>query len=132
MDTKDRPAAEGGRTEPYDHLSDADLRTAIRFTESHLRTAVADHDALCRAYRREIATMRRLLTDRGPYRITTCGASPLSGRQRALDSRFRALGISAERIRLLVRAASRERTDQVGALTDVEAIAMLLCLVSQR
>lgn len=132
MDARDRPAADGGRTEPYDHLSDADLRTAIRFTEAHLRTAVVDHDVLCRAYRREIATMRRLLTDRNSGRISTCGAPPLLGRQRALDSRFRALGISAERIRLLVRAASRGRTDQVRALTDVEAIAMLLCLVPQR
>lgn len=131
MDASNQTMVHNDQTEPYRRLSDADLRTAIRFAKSHLRSVAQNHHVLCRAYRREIATMRRLLVRRGSRPEPACRAS-LSDRQRALDSRFRALGTPAGRVRSLVRAASRGRTDQVRALTDVEAIALLFCLVPQR
>jgi hypothetical protein len=74
MDFDDDPGAPVDSGSPYSNLSDLQLRSAISFAESHLRTVEEDHRALCRAYRDEIATMRSHLVDRLLARIITRAA----------------------------------------------------------
>jgi hypothetical protein len=118
--------------ELYERLSDVDLRSAIHAAEAHLRSASPMRRKVHRAYRSEIASMQRLLADRERAQITVRQPSLSGPLRRALYCRLRARAIPLVRIRALVQAASGGRTDRLRALTDVEAIAILLCLVSAR
>jgi hypothetical protein len=112
----------------YSDLNDAQLRTAIRFAEKRLAWVEEDHVELRRAYRDEIDTMRGQLIDRLLTRMTA-QAQPLSEEQRCeLQRRFERRAIPAEQVALLIRAASRGRTEQLRALTEIEAMALSLRL----
>jgi len=112
----------------YSQLSDGQLRSAIRFAERHLRSVEEDHIELLRAYRDEINAMRRNLFDRMFRRMTTA-AIPLSDEQRrdlsrALDQHH----MQANDIAATIRAATDGRTDRIDALTEIEAMGLLLRL----
>ncbi len=127
MDFDSDPGAPASAQE-YSQLNDAQLRTAIRFAEERLRWVEEDHVELRRAYRDEIDTMRGQLIDRLLTRMIA-QAEPLSEEQRCkLHRRFEQRAIPAEQISLLVRAASRGRTEQFHSLTEIEAMALLLHL----
>ena len=128
MDFRDDLDAPVSATSEYSHLNDAQLRSAIRFAEAHLRSVEEDHDALRRAYCDEIALMRRHLIDRLLVRILA-RARPSSEQQRSeLRRRFERRATPAVEVASLVRAASRGRTDQLDALSEIEAMALLLRL----
>jgi hypothetical protein len=112
----------------YSQLSDGQLRSAIRFAERHLRSVEEDHIELLRAYSDEINAMRRNLFDRMFRRMTTA-AIPLSDEQRrdlsrALDQHH----MQANDIAATIRAATDGRTDRIDALTEIEAMGLLLRL----
>lgn len=112
----------------YSQLNDEQLRSAIRFAEKHLRWVEEDHVTLLRAYREEIDAMRRHLIDRMLRRIVTTSA-PLSEEQRrGLDRAFERNSMDSDEIAKAVRAASRGRVSRVTALTEIEAMALLLRL----
>ncbi len=112
----------------YAHLNDAQLRAAIHFAETHLRSVEEDHEALRRAYCDEIAVMRSHLVDRLLARILA-RARPLSDQQRGeLHRRFERRATPAVEVGSLVRAASRGRTARLDALNEIEAMALLLRL----
>ena len=126
MDFRDEPNASVSATLEYSHLNDAQLRAAIHFAEAHLRSVEEDHDALRRAYCDEIALMRRHLIDRLLVRILA-RAGPSSEQQRSeLRRRFARRATPPIEIASLIHAASRGRTDRLGALTEIEAMALLL------
>jgi hypothetical protein len=127
MDFDGDPGAPASAHE-YSDLNDAQLRSAIRFAEKRLRWVEEDHVELRRAYRDEIDTMRGQLIDRLLTEMIA-QAEPLSEEQRCtLQRRFERRGMPAEQIALLVRAASGGRTEQFHALTEIEAMALLLHL----
>ncbi len=116
------------RADDYSDLNDAQLRTAIRFAEKRLRWVEEDHVELRRAYRDEIDTMRGQLIDHLLVRMIA-QAPPLSEEQRCeLQRGFERRAMPAEEVALLVRAASRGRTERLDALTEIEAMALLLRL----
>jgi hypothetical protein len=124
----DGDAGAPGSAPEYSELNDAQLRAAIRFAEKRLRWVEEDHVELRRAYRDEIHTMRGQLIDRLLTRMIT-QAEPLSEEQRCkLQRRFERCATPAEQILLLVRAASRGRTEQLHSLTEIEGMALLLHL----
>ena len=128
MDFRDDLDSPVSATSEYSHLNDAQLRSAIRFAEAHLRSVEEDHDALRRAYCDEIALIRRHLIDRLLARILA-RARPLSDQQCSeLRRRFERRATPAVEVASLVRAASRGRTDQLDALSEIEAMALLLRL----
>ena len=128
MDFRDDLDAPVSAIPEYSHLDDAQLRSAIRFAEAHLRSVEEDHDALHRAYCDEIALMRRHLIDRLVVRILA-RASPSSEQQRSeLRRRFERRATPAVEVASLVRAVSRARTDQLDALSEIEAMALLFRL----
>ncbi len=128
MDFRDDLDAPLNGTSEYLHLNDAQLRLAIRFAEAHLRSVEEDHHALRRAYCDEIALMRRYLIDRLLVRILG-RAKPSSEQQRSeLRRRFERRAIPPVEVASLVRATSRGRTDQLDALSEIEAMALLLRL----
>jgi hypothetical protein len=112
----------------YSDLNDAQLRTAIRFAEKRLVCVEEDYVELRRAYRDEIDAMRGQLIDRLLRRMIA-QAEPLSEEQRCeLQRRFERRAMPTEQVAFLVRAASRGRTEQLEALTEIEAMALLLRL----
>lgn len=112
----------------YSQLDDEQLRSAIRFAEKHLRWIQEDHSTLLRAYRGEIEAMRRHLIDRMLSRIVI-GSAPLSDEQRRdLNRTFERRSMDASEITKAVRATSRGRVARVDALTEIEAMALLLRL----
>ena len=120
----------GGRGS-YGGLADAQLRSAIRFAEAHLGSIQDDHESLCRLYRYEIATMRAQLMERLVRRIIT-RAKPLSDQQRCeLVRRFERHAMPRAKVVSLVRSASRGRTVHLEALSEIEAMAILLYLGAQ-
>jgi hypothetical protein len=126
MDSEGSSSA--SRAPDYSQLSDEQLRSAIRFAEKHLRSVEEDHVELLHAYQDEISAMRRHLVDRVLRRMITA-AVPLSEEQRrelvcALDQRR----LQADEIAAVVRAATNGRTDRLDALTEIEAMALLLRL----
>jgi hypothetical protein len=128
MDFRDDRDASVNATSDYSHLNDAQLRSAIRFAEAHLRSVEEDHDALRRVYGDEIALMRRHLIDRFLVRILA-RARPSSEQQRSeLRRRFERRAMPPVEIASLVRVASRGRTDRLEALSEIEAMALLLRL----
>ncbi|HUA09474.1 MAG TPA: hypothetical protein VMA98_09380 [Candidatus Acidoferrales bacterium] len=127
MDSNGRP---GPSAHPgdYSQLSDEQLRSAIRFTEKRLRWTEEEHVELTRAYQGEIDAMRKHLFDRILSRMIT-GAAPISEEQR--DDVTRALERAAlppEAVAQLIRATTKGRADQVTALNEIEAMALLLRL----
>jgi hypothetical protein len=112
----------------YSQLNDKQLRSAIRFAEKHLRWVEEDHVTLLRVYREEIDAMRRHLIDRMLRRMVTCSA-PLSEEQRRdLSRAFERRAMDSSEVTKVVRAASRNRASHVDALTEIEAMALLLRL----
>jgi hypothetical protein len=113
---------------PGPHLTDARLRSSLRFAERRLRSLDTEHKALQRAYRHEIATIRRQLIDRLLKRMIAQDA-PLSEAQRdELRLRFEERALSAAQIAGLVRTVSRGRTNETSSLSEIEAMALLLRL----
>lgn len=130
MATMDSNVPSGASAQAFDYsqLNDRQLRSAIRFAEKHLRWVEEDHVTLLRAYREEIDAMRRHLIDRMLRRMVTSSA-PLSGeQQRDLNHAFERRAMDASEIVVVVRAASRGRAGHVDALTEIEAMALLLRL----
>jgi hypothetical protein len=124
----DVPSGASAQAFDYSQLNDGQLRSAIRYAEKHLRWVEEDHVALLRAYRAEIDAMRRHLIDRMLRRMVTSSA-PLSGeQQRDLSRAFERRAMDASEIAVVVRAASRGRVAHVDALTELEAMALLLHL----
>ncbi len=112
----------------YCELDDGQLRAALRGTEKRLRRVEEDHVELRRAYRDEIDVMRRELLVRFLRQIAA-QADPLSPQQRReLHRRFERRAMVAAEITLAVRAVSRGRTERLDALTEIEAMALLLRL----
>jgi len=109
-------------------LSDTQLQSAIRFAEERIRWIEEDHATLVRSYRDELVAMRRHLVNRVFARMAARGA-PLSGAQRQdLRRAFHVRNLTAEAICALVRAATKGRTERFDALTEIEAMAILLHL----
>ena len=130
MATMDSDVPSGASAQAFDYsqLNDRQLRAAIRFAEKHLRWVEEDHVTLLRAYREEIDAMRRHLIDRMLRRMVTSSA-PLSGeQQRDLSRAFERRAMDASEIAVVVRSASRGRAGHVDALTEIEAMALLLRL----
>jgi hypothetical protein len=133
MAAMDRDVSFGASPNAFDYsqLDDEQLRSAIRFAEKHLRWIEEDHTALLLAYRGEIDAMRRHLIDRMLRRIVT-GSAPLSDEQRRdLSRAFERRSMDASEISKAVRATSRGRVACVDALTEIEAMALLLRLARQ-
>lgn len=127
MDFNSDPGAPASADE-YSDLNDAQLRTAIDFAEKRLCWVEEDHVELRRAYRDEIGAMRGQLIDRLLSRVIA-QAEPSSVEQRCeLQRRFERRAMPTEQVAFLVRAASRGRTEQLEALTEIEAMALLLRL----
>jgi hypothetical protein len=124
----DVPSGASAQAFDYSQLNDGQLRSAIRYAEKHLRWVEEDHVALLRAYRAEIDAMRRHLIDRMLTQMVTSSA-PLSDEQkRDLSHAFERRAMDASEIAVVVRAASRGRVGHVDALTEIEAMALLLRL----
>lgn len=112
----------------YSQLSEDQLHSAIRFVEKRIRWVEEDHITLLRAYRDEVAVMRRHLFDRFFSRMVACSA-PLSPQQHHhLSYVLEHRGISADETAIMIRAATKGRSDQLDALTEIEAMAILLRL----
>ena len=121
-------SAHAKRSHPSLNLTDAQLRSALRFAERRLRSLDTEYTALQRAYRHEIATIRRLLIDRLLNRMMAQDG-PLSVEQQVeLRRRFERHGLSGDQISGLARTVSRGRTDAIGPLTEIEGMALLLRL----
>jgi|HubBroStandDraft_5_1064220.scaffolds.fasta_scaffold00092_14 hypothetical protein len=130
MTAMDSDVPSGGSAQAFDYseLNDGQLRSAIRFAEKHLRWVEEDHVTLLRAYREEIDAMRRHLIDRMLRRMVSSSA-PISDEQRRdLSRAFERRAMGASEIAKVVRAASRGRVGHVDALTEIEAMALLLRL----
>jgi hypothetical protein len=112
----------------YSQLDDEQLRSAIRFAEKHLRWIEEDHATLLLAYRGEIDAMRRHLIDRMLRRMVTGSASLSDEQRRDLNHAFERRSMDASEISKAVRATSRGRVALVDALTDIEAMALLMRL----
>lgn len=111
-----------------DELSDTQMQSAIRFAEERIRWIEEDHAVLVRSYRDELVAMRRHLVNRIFARMAARG-TPLSGAQRQdLRRTFRVRSMTAEAVCALVRAATKGRTDRLDALTEIEAMAIMLHL----
>lgn len=122
------PSGASAEAFDYSQLNDEQLRSAIRFAEKHLDWVQEDHVTLLRAYREEVDAMRRHLVDRMLRRIVT-GSPPLSTDQRRdLDRAFERRAMNPNEIAKVIRAASKGRVVQVGGLTEIEAMALLLRL----
>lgn len=130
MDTDGRT---GSSAHPgdYSQLNDEQLRSAMRFAEKRLRWVQEEHVELTRAYQGEIDAMRKHLIDRVLTRMIS-GSPPLSDQQRHdLNAAFKRCAVTADEAARLIRAASRGRAEQIGALTEIEAMALLLRLERQ-
>jgi hypothetical protein len=119
MDFKQQSSADG-----YSQLTDDQLRSAIRFAEKRIRWADEDHVALLRAYRDEIAAMRRHLFDRLLSRLITTGARPSTAQTRDLQRAIEQKCLLPKDIAMLVRATTKGRTDRLDLLTEIEALAL--------
>lgn len=128
MDSDGLPGASAARWSGYSELNDEQLRSAIRFAEMRLRWTQEEHFELMRAYRDEIDAMRKHLIDRILARMIP-SARPLSDSQRDdLSHAFKRNAMSCDEVARLIRAATRGRSDQITALTEIEAMALLLRL----
>jgi hypothetical protein len=112
----------------YSELSDDQLRSAMRFAEERIRWMEEDHVTLLRSYRDEVTTMRRHLVDRMLARMAACGARLSREQYRDIGRAFERHGMSADDIAILVRSATKGRSDRPDVLTEIEAMAVLLRL----
>jgi hypothetical protein len=112
----------------YSELSDDQLRSAIRFAEQRVRWMEEDHVTLLHAYREEVTTMRRHLVNRMLARMAARGARLSREQHRDIGRAFERHGMSADDIAILVRSATKGRSDRADALTEIEAMAVLLWL----
>lgn len=127
MDSDGRldPAA---RPSDYSQLNDEQLRSAMRFAEKRLRWVQEEHVELTRAYQGEIDAMRKHLIDRILTRMVS-SAAPLSEQQcHELNAAFERCAMKADEVARLVRAATKGCAEQIDALTEIEAMALLLRL----
>ncbi len=124
----DVPSGASAQAFDYSQLNDGQLRSAIRFAEKHVRWVEEDHVTLLQAYREEIDAMRRHLIDRMLRRMLTSFAPLSNEQQRDLSRTFERRAMDASEIAKVVRAASRGRVGHVGALTEIEEMALLLRL----
>jgi hypothetical protein len=124
----DVPSGASAQAFDYSQLNDGQLRSAIRFAEKHLRWVEEDHVTLLRAYREEIDAMRRHLIDRMLRRMVTASASLSDERRRDLHRALDRHAMDVSEVARVVRAASRGRVGHVDALTEIEAMALLLRL----
>lgn len=112
----------------YSALSDDQLRSAIRFAEERIRWAEEDHVSLLRCYGAEVTTMRRQLVDRMLARMAARGARLSPEQRRDIECALERRGMSAVNVATLVRSATKGRSDRLEALTEIEAMAVLLRL----
>jgi|SRR5579872_685223 len=127
MDSDGRPGPSAHPSD-YSQLNDEQLRSAMRFAEKRLRWVQEEHVELTRAYQVEIDAMRKHLIDRMLTRMISSGA-PLSDQQRHdLKTAFQRCAMKPDGVARLIRAATRGRAEQIGALTEIEAMAVLLRL----
>jgi hypothetical protein len=126
MDFKEQSSADG-----YSQLTDDQLLSAIRFAEKRVRWADEDHVALLRAYRDEIAAMRRHLFERLLSRLISAGAPPSLAQTQNLHRAIEQKGLLPKEVALLVRATTKGRTDQLDSLTEIEVLALRLRLRQQ-
>jgi hypothetical protein len=112
----------------YSELSDDQLRSAIRFAEERIRWVEEDHVTLLRSYRDEVTTVRRHLIDRMLSRMAARGALLSREQYRDVSRAFERRGMSADDIAILVRSATKGRSDRADTLTEIEAMAVLLRL----
>jgi len=127
MDTDGRRES-SAQSPDYSQLNDEQLRSAIRFTEKRLRWTQEEHFELMRAYRDEIDAMRKHLIDRILVRMIP-SAAPMSDAQRKdLTRALERTAMPAEAVAQLIRAATKGRTDDLAALNEIEAMAILLRL----
>jgi hypothetical protein len=124
----DGPSGASAEASDYSQLNDGQLGSAIRFAEKHLRWVEEDHVTLLQAYREEIDAMRRHLIDRMLRRMVTSSAPLSDDQQHDLSRAFERRGMDASEITKVVCAASRGRVVRVDALTEIEAMALLLRL----
>jgi hypothetical protein len=127
MDSDGRP---GPSAHPgdYSQLNEEQLRTAMRFAEKRLRWVQEEHAELKRAYQGEITAMRKHLIDRMLTRMIT-DAAPLFNQQRHdLNTAFERIAMKPDEVARLIRTATKGRAEQIGALTEIEAMAVLLRL----
>ena len=124
----DVPSGASAEASDYSQLNDGQLGSAIRFAEKHLRWVEEDHVTLLQAYREEIDAMRRHLIDRMLRRMVTSSAPLSDEQQHDLSRAFERRAMDASEITKVVRAASRGRVVRVDALTEIEAMALLLRL----
>ena len=124
----DVPSGASAQAYDYSQLNDGQLRSAIRFAEKHLRGLEEDHVTLLLAYREEIDAMRRHLIDRMLRRMVSSSAPLSDDQKRDLRRAFERRAMDASEIAVVVRAASRGRVGHVDALTEIEAMALLLRL----
>ena len=129
----DSDGRSGPSAHPHDYsqLNDEQLRTAIRFTEKRLRLAQEEHVELTHAYRDEIDAMRKHLIERMLSRMLV-NAAPLSEQQRCdLNVAFERCAMKTDEVARLIRAVSKGRVDKITALTEIEAMALLLRLARE-
>jgi hypothetical protein len=122
----DRGSSAG--TPDYSQLNDAQLRSAIRFAEKHLRSVEENHVELLRAYRDEISAMRRHLFDRILRRLMTAAVPLTEEQRRNLCRELERRRMQADEIAAVIRSATNGRTDRLEALSEIEAMALLLRL----
>lgn len=84
--------------------------------------------SLLRCYRAEVTTMRRQLVDRMLSRMAARGARLSPEQRRDIECAFERRGMSADDIAILVRSATKGRSEHPEALTEIEAMAVLLRL----
>jgi hypothetical protein len=124
-DDRNAPVQSAGT---YSQLSDAQLRSAIRFAQAHLRSVEDDQEPVRNIYREEVAIMRSEPLDRLLARIVM-RARPLSDQQLdELHRRFESQALPTAQVTAVVRAAPRGRTDRLDALSEIEAMGILLRL----
>lgn len=112
----------------YSQLDDEQLRSAMRFAEKHLRWVEEDHVTLLRAYRAELDAMRRQLIDRMLQHMAASSALLSSEQRRDLHRAFELRAMDPSEVAKVVYVASRGRATRVDALTEIEAMALLMRL----
>lgn len=116
------------RPRDYSQLNDEQLRSAIRFAEKRLCWTQEEHVELMRAYSEEIEAMRRHLFDRVLMRLVT-NAAPLSAEQRdRLLCAFERHGLGTDDVARLISATTKGRAREIGGLTEIEAMGLLMRL----
>jgi hypothetical protein len=99
----DRASGAAYGISPYARLSDAELRTAIRYTERLLDEIEQDHRALRSAYRDEIETMRSHFLDRLLARVIMTDTLITAEQRTRIEGLIGLQNIAATKLSRLVR-----------------------------